>query len=148
VCLDCYIVYDSVVYLCSFAADIFLHKCCICVADDVVNLMSWTMSLLLRARVNAALTIQLFSQLFHFVNQWLFNRLIAHNSTLCTRAVGQQLLRRLHRVELWAEKQGLELAAECHLARILQVGSLRRLCAVKPYSRRTHPVRITHDIHI
>jgi len=94
---------------------------CIYLTDDVVNLLSWTMSLLLRARVNAALTIQLFSQLFHFINQWLFNRLIAHNSSLCTRSVGQWLVRRLHRVEMWAEKQGLELAAECHLARILQV---------------------------
>jgi len=82
------------------------------------------MSLLLRARVNAALTIQLFSQLFHFVNQWLFNRLIAHNSTLCTRATGQRLIRRLRRVNMWAEKQGLELAAECHLARISQVTKL------------------------
>jgi len=89
--------------------------------DDVINLLSWTMSLLLRARVNAALTIQLFSQLFHFINQWLFNRLIAHNSVLCTQATGQRLIHRLHRVEMWAEKQGLELAAECHLARILQV---------------------------
>ena len=93
----------------------------ICITDDVVNLLSWTMSLLLRARVNAALTIQLFSQLFHFINQWLFNRLIAHNSNLCTRVTGQRLIRRLQRIELWAEKQGLELAAECHLARILQV---------------------------
>jgi len=94
---------------------------CTCITDDVVNLLSWTMSLLLRARVNAALTIQLFSQLFHFINQWLFNRLIAHNSSLCTRSTGQRLIRRLRRVEMWAEKQGLELAAECHLARILQV---------------------------
>jgi len=101
---------------------------CVRVIDDVVNLLSWTMSLLLRARVNAALTIQLFSQLFHFINQWLFNRLIAHNSTLCTRLMGQRLIHRLQRIDLWAEKQGLELAAECHLARILQVCNCVTAC--------------------
>ena len=106
---------------CACLITISVNFCCFHVTDDVVNLLSWTMSLLLRARVNAALTIQLFSQLFHFINQWLFNRLIAHNSTLCTRMTGQRLIRRLQRIDLWAEKQGLELAAECHLARISQV---------------------------
>ncbi len=32
------------------------------------------MNLLRKCRVNAALTIQLFSQLFHFVNMWTFNQ--------------------------------------------------------------------------
>ena len=32
-----------------------------------------------------------------------------------------RLKRRLGRVEAWAEKQGLELAADCHLCRIIQV---------------------------
>ena len=80
------------------------------------------MSLLRRCRVNAALTIQLFSQLFHFVNMWLFNKLVLEPELhLCTRGWGHRLKRRLGRVEIWAEKQGLELAADCHLARIIQV---------------------------
>ncbi len=32
------------------------------------------MNLLRKCRVNAALTIQLFSQLFHFINMWTFNQ--------------------------------------------------------------------------
>ena len=28
------------------------------------------------------------------------------------------------RIEIWAEKQGLELAADCHLARIMQTAHL------------------------
>ena len=71
------------------------------------------MSLLRRCRVNAALTIQLFSQLFHFINMWLFNKLVMEpHLQLCTREWGHCLKRRLGRVDIWAEKQGLELAAE------------------------------------
>jgi len=84
-------------------------------------MLSAVISMLLRARVNAALTIQLFSQLFHFINMSLFNRLVSADSPFCSRTVGRLLLRRLRYVEDWAEKQGLELAAECHLARVIQV---------------------------
>lgn len=89
--------------------------------DGVLNLLSSVITMLLRARVNAALTIQLFSQLFHFINMSLFNRLVSPDTQLCTRATGRRLLLRLRHVEVWAEKQGLELAAECHLARVIQV---------------------------
>lgn len=81
------------------------------------------MSLLRRCRVNAALTIQLFSQLFHFVNMWLFNRLVTDpESGLCSHYWGAIIRQQLGHVEAWAEKQGLELAADCHLSRIVQVG--------------------------
>lgn len=93
------------------------------VLTDVLNTLSAAMTLLRRCRVNAALTIQLFSQLFHFINMWLFNILVMEPQLrLCTRAWGLRLKRRLGRVEAWAEKQGLELAADCHLCRIIQVG--------------------------
>ena len=89
---------------------------------DVLNTLSAAMTLLRRCRVNAALTIQLFSQLFHFINMWLFNILVMEPQLqLCTRLWGLRLKRRLGRVEAWAEKQGLELAADCHLCRIIQV---------------------------
>lgn len=81
------------------------------------------MSLLRRCRVNAALTIQLFSQLFHFINMWLFNRLVTDpESGLCSHYWGAIIRQQLGHVEAWAEKQGLELAADCHLSRIVQVG--------------------------
>ncbi len=38
------------------------------------QVLSSAMNLLRKCRVNAALTIQLFSQLFHFVNMWTFNQ--------------------------------------------------------------------------
>ena len=90
------------------------------VTGDVLQVLSSAMSLLRRCRVNAALTIQLFSQLFHFINMWLFNTLMLEPG-LCTRHWGHRWKRRLGRIEMWAEKQGLELAADCHLARIIQV---------------------------
>ena len=94
-------------------------------AGDVLQVLSSAMSLLRRCRVNAALTIQLFSQLFHFINMWLFNKLVLQPQLqLCTAAWGHRLKRRLGRVEIWAEKHGLELAADCHLARIIQVQSM------------------------
>lgn len=92
---------------------------------DVLQVLSSAMSLLRRCRVNAALTIQLFSQLFHFINMWLFNKLVMEPQLqLCTRDWGHCLKRRLGRVDIWAEKQGLELAADCHLARIIQAAHL------------------------
>ncbi|KAL8593983.1 hypothetical protein ACOMHN_045666 [Nucella lapillus] len=92
---------------------------------DVLNTLSAAMTLLRRCRVNAALTIQLFSQLFHFINMWLFNIVVMEPQLqLCTRLWGLRLKRRLGRVEAWAEKQGLELAADCHLCRIIQAAHL------------------------
>ena len=89
---------------------------------NVLEVLTTAMSLLRRHRVNAALTIQLFSQLFHFINMWLFNKIVTEPQLgLCTRGWGHRLKRRLGKVEIWAEKQGLELAADCHLARIIQV---------------------------
>lgn len=89
----------------------------------VLQLLTSTMSLLRRCRVNAALTIQLFSQLFHFINHSLFNKLV-NVPKFCAREWGEKLRHRLALVEKWAEKQGLELAAECHLGRISQAAYL------------------------
>ncbi|XP_037376609.1 afadin isoform X2 [Talpa occidentalis] len=93
--------------------------------DDVLHTLTGAMSLLRRCRVNAALTIQLFSQLFHFINMWLFNRLVTEpESGLCSHYWGAIIRQQLGRVEAWAEKQGLELAADCHLSRIVQATTL------------------------
>uniref|UniRef100_A0A023F3L1 Putative actin filament-binding protein afadin n=3 Tax=Triatoma infestans TaxID=30076 RepID=A0A023F3L1_TRIIF len=91
---------------------------------SVLGVLSSAMSLLRRCRVNAALTIQLFSQLFHYVNVWAFNKVVAPNSIYCSRSWGLRLKARLAQIEVWAEKQGLELAAECHLARLMQAAHL------------------------
>lgn len=88
----------------------------------MLHTLTGAMSLLRRCRVNAALTIQLFSQLFHFINMWLFNRLVtAPDSGLCSHYWGAIVRQQLGHIEAWAEKQGLELAADCHLSRIVQV---------------------------
>ena len=125
---------------------------------DILDTLSSAMNLLRRCRVNAALTIQLFSQLFHFINMWVFNILVTEKSLrLCTRVWGVRLKRRLARVEAWAEKQGLELAADCHLCRIIQVGVLtaflviklpniaiqRRICYWKLDNMKTWPLRVS-----
>ncbi|XP_054265446.1 uncharacterized protein LOC128988204 isoform X2 [Macrosteles quadrilineatus] len=89
-----------------------------------LGVLASAMALLRRCRVNAALTIQLFSQLFHFINVWAFNRIVAPNSQYCSRAWGLRLKARLAQIEVWAERQGLELAADCHLARIMQAAHL------------------------
>ncbi|XP_023110359.1 afadin isoform X19 [Felis catus] len=93
--------------------------------DDVLHTLTGAMALLRRCRVNAALTIQLFSQLFHFINMWLFNRLVTDpESGLCSHYWGAIIRQQLGHVEAWAEKQGLELAADCHLSRIVQATTL------------------------
>ncbi|KAG7465662.1 hypothetical protein MATL_G00155950 [Megalops atlanticus] len=93
--------------------------------EDVLHTLTGAMALLRRCRVNAALTIQLFSQLFHFINMWLFNKLVTEgDSGLCSHYWGAILRLQLSHVEAWAEKQGLELAADCHLSRIVQATTL------------------------
>uniref|UniRef100_A0A8B9RCC8 Afadin, adherens junction formation factor a n=1 Tax=Astyanax mexicanus TaxID=7994 RepID=A0A8B9RCC8_ASTMX len=93
--------------------------------EDVLHTLTGAMSLLRRCRVNAALTIQLFSQLFHFINMWLFNKLVTESdSGLCSHYWGAILRQQLSHIEAWAEKQGLELAADCHLSRIVQATTL------------------------
>lgn len=100
-----------------------------CIPEDVLHTLTGAMSLLRRCRVNAALTIQLFSQLFHFINMWLFNKLVTDKeSGLCCHYWGAILRQQLSHIEAWAEKQGLELAADCHLSRIVQVSLLLPGC--------------------
>ncbi|XP_066594478.1 afadin isoform X7 [Prorops nasuta] len=89
----------------------------------VLQIFSNTMALLRRCRVNAALTIQLFSHLFHAINATAFNALVS-NGNLCVRWFGRRLKARLNALETWAERQGLELASQCHLATIMQATHL------------------------
>uniref|UniRef100_A0A3Q2D5P4 Afadin n=1 Tax=Cyprinodon variegatus TaxID=28743 RepID=A0A3Q2D5P4_CYPVA len=101
--------------------------------EDVLHTLTGAMSLLRRCRVNAALTIQLFSQLFHFINMWLFNRLVTDaDSGLCCHYWGAILRQQLSHIEAWAEKQGLELAADCHLSRIVQATTLLTMDKYSP----------------
>lgn len=90
---------------------------------EVINILSGAMNLLRKCRVNAALTIQLFSQLFHWISAKALSNVIS-NSNLCTRNFGNKLFNRLRNLQAWAESQGLELAAECHLAKIVQCAHL------------------------
>ncbi|XP_044022668.1 afadin isoform X2 [Siniperca chuatsi] len=95
--------------------------------EMVLNTLMNTMSLLRRSRVNPALTIQLFSQLFHFISAWLFNQLMsaeANTPGLRSHYWGAALRQRLTAIEAWAERQGLELAADCHLGLIIQATML------------------------
>uniref|UniRef100_UPI0037E9C8F6 afadin n=1 Tax=Semicossyphus pulcher TaxID=241346 RepID=UPI0037E9C8F6 len=93
----------------------------------VLNTLMNAMSLLRRCRVNPALTIQLFSQLFHFISTWLFNQLMSPEANapgLRSHYWGAALRQRLTAIEAWAERQGLELAADCHLGHIIQATML------------------------
>ncbi|KAI5636412.1 DIL domain-containing protein [Phthorimaea operculella] len=81
------------------------------------------MVLLRRCRVNAALTIQLFSHLFHYINSICFNKLVTQPGCISARW-GAALSARLGQLAAWAERQGLELAADCHLARTHQAARL------------------------
>lgn len=97
------------------------------ILGDVLQILNMAMTLLRRCRVNAALTIQLFSQLFHYINMWLFNYVVLQPKLqLCSRDWGTRFHRRLMHILAWAEQQGLELAADCHFTKVVQVqfGSL------------------------
>ncbi|CAG9535273.1 unnamed protein product [Cercopithifilaria johnstoni] len=90
-------------------------------SHDMVRRLEEIMCLLRHCRLNAALTIQLFSQLFYYINVVLFNWLVSSSGIpYCSRAFGVRLRTRLGHVNEWAYRQGLELAAECHMDRINQ----------------------------
>ncbi|XP_037027430.1 afadin isoform X3 [Bradysia coprophila] len=88
-------------------------------AGLVLTVLGSVMALLRRCRVNAALTIQLFSQLFHYINCICFNKIVT-NPHMCIEHWGKVISERLRILEVWALRQGLELAAECHLSKINQ----------------------------
>ena len=96
----------------------------------IISVFSSAMGLIRRSMINTALSNQLFSQLFQFVNMWTFNTIVTDQGSgqgkvnFCTHTWGLRLKRRLAKVEIWAEKQGLKLAADCHLARITQAAYL------------------------
>ena len=77
-------------------------------------------------RLNAALTIQLFSQLFYFINMYGFNWLVTtrEGALYLSKQFGIRLRERVQLINRWAEQQGLELAAECHLDRLQQTINL------------------------
>jgi afadin len=61
----------------------------------------------------------------------LFKQLIGMDGrNYCSRLWGNRLRRRLNRIETWAEKQGLELAADCHLVRVIQATHLLQVSVV------------------
>ena len=63
----------------------------------------------------------IFSLLFRYISTKLFNKLVTE-AKYCTRSIGQKLRRRLDRIKVWAEKEGMELPAEDHLNMVIQVG--------------------------
>ena len=53
--------------------------------QGIMKTLTLAMGLLRKCRVNAALTIQLFSQLFHFINMWTFNQVVtSEGKNYCT----------------------------------------------------------------
>jgi len=82
------------------------------------------MTTLREGRVNASLTIQIYNQVFRFINAWAFNRLITADTSYYTRAWGARLKSRIGRLQAWAERQGLEVSADCQLALISQAADL------------------------
>jgi len=80
------------------------------------------MDLLRKCRVNPALTIQVFSRIFFYINTYLFNRIVCYPELkLCSAIWGEKLLFRLKSISNWAERQGLELPSECHLMKVNQL---------------------------
>ncbi|KAE9555476.1 hypothetical protein FO519_001331 [Halicephalobus sp. NKZ332] len=95
-------------------------------ARDALGQLDDLVRVIRKSRLNAALTIQLFSQLFYFINMYAFNWLVTtrEGSLYLSKQFGIRLRERLQLINRWAEQQGLELAAECHLDRLQQTVNL------------------------
>ncbi|WKX91609.1 hypothetical protein Q1695_009994 [Nippostrongylus brasiliensis] len=95
-------------------------------SNELLSLLDGTLRAARASRLNAALTIQLCSQVLHAINVAIFNSLVGVSSTpvqLTTR-LGKYLQARLAALHGWAEQMGVELAAECHLDRSRQAAAL------------------------
>uniref|UniRef100_A0A914Y3H7 Dilute domain-containing protein n=1 Tax=Panagrolaimus superbus TaxID=310955 RepID=A0A914Y3H7_9BILA len=95
-------------------------------AEGVIRQLDDLVQIIRKCHLNAALTIQLFSQLFYFISMYGFNWLVTtrEGAFYLSRQFGLHLRTRLQYICHWAEKQGLELAAECHLDRLQQTVNL------------------------
>ena len=93
---------------------------------DLLSNLEEIVYLIRKCVLNSALTIQLFSQLFHFINMYIFNWLVTTQDGrfYLTKSFGVRLNQRLHFLNKWSEKQGLEQACECHMDRIQQAVNL------------------------
>uniref|UniRef100_A0AAF5CY40 Afadin n=1 Tax=Strongyloides stercoralis TaxID=6248 RepID=A0AAF5CY40_STRER len=95
-------------------------------SNETISIFENIMSQLRRNRTNAALQIQIFSQLFHYVNMYIFNWLVGteEGASHLTLSWAIHLKERLYHIYKWAENHGLELAVECHMDRIQQAVNL------------------------
>ena len=90
----------------------------------MLSVLNSAMTLLRRSRTNASLTIQLFSHLFQHINKECFNLVLSQPRYGANAEWGSKIINRLGQLQSWAEGQGLELAAECHLLKLQQAGQL------------------------
>uniref|UniRef100_A0A1I7XGZ4 Dilute domain-containing protein n=1 Tax=Heterorhabditis bacteriophora TaxID=37862 RepID=A0A1I7XGZ4_HETBA len=92
---------------------------------EVISILDSTLRAARASRLNAALTIQLCSHMFHDINTTLFNCLVGVSVPIqLTTQLGKCLQVRLTALYRWAEQMGVELAAECHLDRCRQAANL------------------------
>lgn len=81
--------------------------------NKMLTVLNGAMALLRNCRANAALTIQMFSQIFHYINMYLFNQLVGVNRNenasinidFCTENWGNVIKQRLMQIINWAKKQ-------------------------------------------
>jgi afadin len=88
----------------------------------MIKVLNESINLFRNSKVNNGLIFQLFSQYFHYINVWLFNKLVNHDNqnSICTRSWGSILNNFLEKIKLWAVKQGLDLIYKNHFYKIIQ----------------------------
>lgn len=90
--------------------------------NDILEIFASIIDLLRKCRVNAGLTIEIFSQLFHYINAYLFNFLLEQPEFKSAEFVVQ----RLTFIEQWAFNEGLERPYQCHLLKLNQLCEILR----------------------
>ena len=88
--------------------------------NDIMSVLSLSLSTLHKNNVNMSLAMRLFSQLIRFLNAKIFNMLLSE-AKYCTRSWGLRLRKRLERIKQWAKKHRLEATTDRYLATSLQV---------------------------
>ena len=79
----------------------------------IISVLNSVMTVLRRCRVNASLTIQLFSHLFHHINRECFNLLVSCGEV--GPLWGSRLVPRVWRLQGWSQAQGLEVSCQSYL---------------------------------
>lgn len=93
--------------------------------SSVISVLSKTLSTFKENYIHGAIVQQFMAQTFYFINAYVFNAIVAPNSTLCTMGNAINMKMALTSLELWANEKGdMTSSAKNELSHLRQVSNV------------------------